>query len=163
MAPPLDSPKEFHIQEPVMMCHTEDSNFWAHGWQDKRKFKGRVLSEGGLWDLGYEPRDIFVGKVKHGWIISVAGDTSGCGWDTTMYFQEDEPTVYVDGDDRYTDVATTYESMCKNHGVDWGTKTDHFNKNGHDWDTMKEEDCSEEEHDAIVVDGPHKVTWWEPA
>lgn len=145
------------VEEPVAMCHTYETNFWAHGWVDKRKFKGSILPNAQDYG-GYEPRDIFVGKVFHGWIISVAGDTSGCGWDTTMYFTKTEPVV-VDG---MCDVATSYEPMCKFHGADWGTKT-FFNKNGHDWDTMNEEDCSEEEHDAEVVDGPHKATWWEPA
>lgn len=146
------------VEEPVMMCHTDDANLWAHGWQNKTKFKGRVLAEANLYDLGLEPKDIFTGKVFHGWVISVAGDTSGCGWDTTIYFVKEEPVV-VDG---MCDVATSYEPRCKAHGADWGTKTS-FNKNGHDWDTMNEEDCSEEEHDAEVVDGPHKATWWEPA
>lgn len=145
---------QFHIEEPVMMCHTEEANFWAHGWQDKTKFKGRVLSEADLYDLGYEPKDIFTGKVVQGWVISVAGDTSGCGWDTTMYFQKEEPKVDEDEHgNRSWDGATVYDQMCRVHKLLW---------EDHDWDVQKEGDCSDEERDAQVVDGPHKATWWEP-
>lgn len=81
------------IEEPVSMCHTFTNNYWAHGHIPKAKFRGRLLSYASEFRLegDEDVRDILAGRVKHGWIISVAGDWSGCGGDYTIYFLENEP------------------------------------------------------------------------
>jgi len=116
------------IQEPVVMCHTYDNNYWAHGHQNKSKFRGALLKRT-PWGLeGGEDADTIIhGKVKHGWIIAVAGDVSGCGWDTTMYFQATEPKVVggwwkecpgitYDGDDEERDAGEVVDGP---HPVTW--------------------------------------------
>jgi len=75
------------LEDPVEMCHTFDNAYWCHGWVNKSKFRGRLLS--GYLVGEEDPHDIFQGKVKHGWLVAVAGDTSGCGWDTTLHFFTD--------------------------------------------------------------------------
>ncbi len=78
--------------DPVSLCETYHVNHWVRGHVNKEKFRGRLLSRAseGRLEGDYEPMDIIKGNVKHGWLISCAGDTSGCGWDTSMYFL-DEP------------------------------------------------------------------------
>lgn len=92
----------------VYACDFVTRWLWVHGWVNKRKFKGACLSHGfdGESDSPDEDRrDIIKAKVIHGWIISVAGDASGCGWDVTSWLLDTEPSV-VDG--RW-DGATTYD------------------------------------------------------
>jgi len=75
--------------EPVAMCRTDEVCYWTHGWVDKRKFRGALLSAAS-WPSSLEgeeePDTIIRGKVHHGWVLTVAGDTSGCGWDATIHF-----------------------------------------------------------------------------
>lgn len=82
--------------EELYSCSLTDAWLWTHGHVDKRKFKGSCLSSLGYFDADIEKEQILKGKVKHGWAITVAGDTSGCGWDATMYLETDKPEV-VDG------------------------------------------------------------------
>ena len=82
----------------VIACDYGQATLWEHGWQDKRKFKGRALSTLPRLESvdDPDPRQVVRATVHHGWVITVAGDTSGCGWDMTTYFRDDEPVV-VDG------------------------------------------------------------------
>jgi hypothetical protein len=83
----------------VYSCDWEVRWLWVEGWVNKRKFKGKCISHGfgAESDSPDEDRgDIIRAKVHHGWIISVAGDASGCGWDATSWLVDDEPHV-VDG------------------------------------------------------------------
>jgi hypothetical protein len=113
------------LEDPVAMCHTFENNYWCHGWVDKAKFRGRLLSRTPYLEGEEDARDIIHGKVKRGWIVTVAGDTSGCGWDATMHFLT-EPLA---------EGATHYAEVYDEDG---------------------------EKHPAEIIDGPHKVTWWEP-
>lgn len=105
-----------------------------HGHIDKSAFKGQILSglHGRRFDTDYTVEEVINAKVRHGWVISLAGDLERCGWDTTMYFCDSEPTV----------IDNTW----------WGDK-DHniryYDKDGNDV------------VGATVVDGPHKATWLE--
>jgi len=121
------------LEDPVSMCATFDNVYWAHGWIDKRKFRGHLLSraDSGRLEGEEDARDIIAGKVHHGWVISIVGDTSGCGWDLTTYFETEEPHP-VDG--RWIDRLVLDE----------------------------DEDGVEVEVPAEVADGPHKATWWSP-
>jgi hypothetical protein len=76
------------LEDPISICDTYEVRYWARGWVKKRKFRGKLLSRAsnGYLEGNEEPRDIVDGVVLHGWLIAVAGDTSGCGWDTTFYF-----------------------------------------------------------------------------
>jgi hypothetical protein len=69
---------------------------WKPGHLDKSKFKGWVLSNHRSFDAEYDTYDLVRAPVRHGWVVTVAGDTSGCGWDTTTYLERDEPHI-VDG------------------------------------------------------------------
>jgi hypothetical protein len=89
----------------VFACDMGATWVWTHGWLDRRKFKGQLLSNHRSLDADYEVEDIIRGRVRRGWVITVAGDLSGCGWDMTTYFCKTEPLV-VDG--RW-DGATTYD------------------------------------------------------
>lgn len=103
---PGDAPP--HIHE-TTACDYSPSWLWVHGWVDKRKFKGRCLSAVGRhWSAlegEYEKDQIMEGEVRQGWVLTCAGDLSGCGWDSTIYFEENEPVV-IDG--RW-DGATRYD------------------------------------------------------
>lgn len=76
--------------EEVVACSMEGSWLWTHGHVPKRKFKGKAIAEA---KSGYfesiEPYDylsVVRGKVKHGWVLTVKGDSSGCAADFTIYF-----------------------------------------------------------------------------
>lgn len=100
---------------------------WVHGHVDRSKFRGRCLSRATArdfeadWDVG----DILRGRIVHGWVITVAGDDSGCGWDTTTYFRRHEPVV-VDGRWRYDDdgglpgdAAALFDVVDGPHAATW--------------------------------------------
>lgn len=119
--------------EEVFACDLATAWIWAHGWLDKRKFKGQCLSryERRAFDADYEKEDLIKGKVHHGWVLTVAGDLSGCGWDMTCFLLDAEPEI-VDG--RYI-AETTVEY---------------------------DDEDNETEVNPEVVDGPHKATWLVP-
>jgi hypothetical protein len=82
--------------EELYSCNLTDNWIWAQGHWDKRKFKGACLSAIGRFDSDFDKEQILKGKVKHGWAISIVGDTSGCGWDVTMHLEDTKPEV-IDG------------------------------------------------------------------
>ena len=81
--------------EEIFSCYLDRAWLWAHGHIPKTKFKGECLS--GLhrhsFDADYEKEVIIHAKVVHGWVLSVTGDLSGCGWDSTTWFQTEEPVI----------------------------------------------------------------------
>ena len=129
--------------EDVYACDIDSTvTMWVRGHVPKRRFKGAVLSGAGHYDWsdseGTDKAAILKSKVRHGWVITCAGDFSGCGWDMSMFFTEQEPKV-EDGrwaGDRSADVShMTYE---------------------------EDDDGNEREiehDDAEVIDGPHLATW----
>lgn len=129
----------FAIEEPVSMCRTYENNYWARGHIDKTKFRGRLLSLASDRRLegDEDTHDILAGKVKHGWIVTVAGDWSGCGGDFSIYFLETKPeTEFIENPEDYFD----------------------------DWDDESKAAYIEEIGEpGQIVDGPHEATWWEPA
>jgi hypothetical protein len=86
------------IEEVVACDYEQLAWLWTHGWVNKRKFKGECLSRTSRrgFDTDFEEIEIVKGKVVHGWILTIAGDLSGCGWDATMYMERDEPVI-IDG------------------------------------------------------------------
>ena len=117
--------------EDVYACELDHVWLWARGHIPRDKMRGAALSRLPYLDAELEPEQVFRGKVKRGWVLCVAGDASGCGWDTTMHFQETEPRVWTD-----------------EHGV---TR----------WSGASTYDDDDQEMDAEVVDGPHEATWVE--
>lgn len=77
--------------DPVAMCETYKVNHWVRGHVNPVKFRGQLLSKAtnGMLEGDYEPMDIIKGNIKRGWLISCAGDVSGCGWDSAMFFLEE--------------------------------------------------------------------------
>lgn len=88
-------------------CDLDVGWIWTHGWVDRRRFKGECLSKASRrgFDTDFGEREIATGVVKHGWVLTVAGDLNGCGWDMTTFFETTEPVI-VDG--RWPE-RTTYE------------------------------------------------------
>lgn len=123
------------VLEAVYACDLDGATMWVHGWVDKRKFKGKCLSEHGMLEADFDNHDIVNAKVQHGYVLSVAGDTSGCGWDVTTYFVKDEP-VLTDG--RWMG-ATRWEDS--------------------EGSTVDPDEPDSMEVPAEVVDGPHQATW----
>jgi hypothetical protein len=74
------------LEEPIAMCATQQLSYWVRGHVPKGKFRGALLSKCGGLEGEEDAYDIIHGKVQHGWLIACAGDLSGCGWDTTLYF-----------------------------------------------------------------------------
>lgn len=85
------------VAEEVFSCYADRVWIWKHGHIDKRKFKGSILSgHPHSFDGEYEIEDIIKAKVVHGWVIAIAGDLSGCGYDESTWFGITEPKI-VDG------------------------------------------------------------------
>jgi hypothetical protein len=126
------------IEEPVSMCRTFENNYWARGHIDKTKFRGALLSSAssGALEGEEEPRDILAGKVKYGWIATVAGDWSGCGGDYSIYFLDTKPeTEFIENPEDYFD----------------------------DWDDESKAAYIEEIGEPGRIIDVHEATWWEPA
>ena len=79
--------------EEVFACQLDRVWLWKHGHLDKVKFKGEILSNIDRLDGEYEKHDIIRATVVHGYVLSITGDLSGCGWDSTTWFQRAEPKV----------------------------------------------------------------------
>lgn len=99
----------------IYACDAGRFWLWEHGTIPAHKFKGRCLSRvargsfDGIED-GFDVRvDIVKAKVHHGWVITIVGDTSGCGWDTTTWFLDAPPLI----EDGHWAGATDYEDPAE--------------------------------------------------
>jgi hypothetical protein len=77
----------------IYSCDLHHAWLWEHGHIDRSKFKGKCLSNVNNFDADFEIEDIINAKVRYGWVFSIAGDTDGCGWDTTTIFVTEEPNI----------------------------------------------------------------------
>lgn len=138
--------------EETVSCELDDGWLWVHGWIDKRRFKGECLSQVDSFEYlrsGFDDenrRAVAAGSVHHGYVITVEGDMSGCGWDTTMYFEETEPTVVEI--ERRSDPLDP-ETMGRVRV--WHGASEYVDLGDADG-----------ERPATVLDGPHKATWLKP-
>lgn len=118
----------------IYACDLDRVWLWVHGHVPRDKMRGAALSRLRYLDADVEPEQVFKGKVRHGWVLTVTGDLSGCGWDMSTFFEETEPQVVED------------ESGVRR----WSGATRYDEAAGDDIEV-----------DAEVVDGPHVATWLE--